>query len=510
MHLRADRRRDMRSSGGYAAPPAALPEKYVRCLWYDGKKFLKRGIRTRDGRLIRVVSPGRWNTGRGPDFLDGVFRIGLRGTVCGDVEVHRRRHDWHMHAHRRNPFFGGVRLHVFLLDDGGGRCVNYSGDAMTEICLRGQTRRGLEAAARLIDPRRYPYHAGTARGRCGAVARGGERLAEFLRKAGEARLREKAARARWLAQHHGQEQALYRLILETLGYAAHKDAFIRLAELLPWRALGRVVHRVSAVHRRGVVESVLMGAAGLIPAAPQPEWDAESVCAWEQASRTWATIKGACDAGELPCGVWNRAAQRPASSPCRRIAGISPLLAACAGNSLGSLLAGVEVGTESGLLEERLAGLLDEGAPSYWRTHCRWGGTKLRTPLALIGREHRLKIVVNVLLPILYAEGRRVAAIGLLREIPAVEPDSRVKTMMSRLVGHGAPFPRRWGMAAQQGMLHIHRRFCAKDRSGCARCRLPGILAQFRNEGAYAGPPSRAGVTRFSMSRERRQMRTKC
>lgn len=491
----------------------AIPEKYLRCLWYDQRRFLKRSIRSRDGRRIRIVSPGTWNTGRGPDFLDGVFRLARRGTVCGDVEVHRRRLDWKSHAHRLDPAFGGVRLHVFLLDDGNGdRCENHAGGPLTEICLRGQIRRGPGTAARAIDPHDYPYRARAARGRCGAAARngGGEGLARFLRSAGEARLREKAVRAGALMRRHGREQALYRLILETLGYSAHKDAFIRLAELLPWDTMRRIARRAQGAECAASVEAALMGAAGLVPTAASPAWDNETVRAWEELARTWKEINDAHQIGALPEESWNGAAQRPASSPRRRIAGISPLLAARAGSGLGSLLAGVENGTETGLLEERLAGLLDGDAPSYWHTRCAWGGARLRRPLALIGREHRLKIVVNVLLPILFAEGRRLAAIGLLREIPAVEPDSRVKTMMSRLVGHGAPFPRRWGMAAQQGMIHIHRHFCAKDRSGCARCRIPGMLAHFRDEDACAGPPSRAGVAGFSMSCERRQMRTKC
>lgn len=463
------------------AGPAVIPEKYLRCLWYDQRRFLKRAIRTRDGKRISIISPGAWNTGRGPDFFDGVFRVARGGTVRGDVEVHRRRRDWRAHGHRRDPAFSGVRLHVFLQDDGkSDRCESHSGGRLTEICLRGQTRRGPGSSARAIDPRDYPYRAGAARGRCGPAARkaGHRAVARFLRAAGEARLREKSRRAGSLILRLGGEQALYRLILETLGYSAHKDGFIGLAGLLPWEGLRRIALGEAGGGGARAVEAALMGAAGLIPAAASPAWDDETVRAWEDTALAWRGIDASLRIGALPEGSWKGGPRRPAASPCRRIAGVAPLLAALAGGGLESLLAGVHAGDEAGLLEERLADALGGDAPSYWRTRCAWGGAKLGAPIAPIGRDHRLKIVVNALLPFLHAKGRRKAAEGILRGIPAVEPDSRVKTMMANLVGWGAPFPGRWGMAAQQGMLHIHRRFCAGDRTGCIHCPIPGMLAR--------------------------------
>ncbi|MEI6634679.1 MAG: DUF2851 family protein [Chlamydiota bacterium] len=461
---------------------AIIPEKYVRCLWYDQRHFLKKGVRSRDGGHIRIVSPGTWNTGRGPDFLGGVFRLGRRGTVCGDVEVHRRRHDWQSHAHRRDPAFGGVRLHVFLLDDrNGDRCTNYSGGPVTEICLRGQTRRGIGNAARAIDPRRYPYHAGGARGRCGAAARsgGGERLARFLRSAGKARLHEKAVCAGALACRHGGEQALYRLILETLGYSARKGAFIRLARCLPWKTLRLIARQAPERQRQAAIEAALLGAAGLIPATTSQGWDADSVRAWRRTARTWEALKIAHGLDELPPGIWHGAAQRPANSPPRRIAGISVLFARCVAKGLWREMMSGCAGGDSRVLETRMEDLLSDGSGSYWDARCAWGGVKLRSSLSLIGREHRIKIIANVLLPVLCSKGRRDAAHAIFGVLPAVEPDSRVKTMITRLVGGGAPFPRRWGMAAQQGMLHLHRHFCAKDKTGCLRCPLPELIARF-------------------------------
>jgi len=277
----------------------------------------------------------------------------------------------------------------------------------------------------------------------------------------------------------GREQALYRLILETLGYSARKDAFIRLARCLPWKTLRLIARRTPERHRQAAVEAALLGAAGLIPATASPGWDADSVRAWRRTARTWEALKIAHSLDELPRGIWHGAAQRPANSPPRRISGISVLFARCGGKGLWRGMMSGCAGGDLGVLETRMEDLLSDGSGSYWHTRCAWGGVKLRSSLSLIGGEHRLKIIANVLLPVFYSMGRRDAARALFGALPAVEPDSRVKTMMTRLVGGGAPFPRRWGMAAQQGLLHLLRRFCAADRSGCLRCRLPKLLAHF-------------------------------
>ena len=362
--------------------------------------------------------------------------------------------------------------------------------------LRGQTRRRTEEAARLVDPRDYPYRAGGARGRCGTILRGGggERLAVFLRAAGKERLGVKIARARRLARRHGREQALYLLILETLGYSAHKTAFRRLSRLLPWRTLRLVAADAGPRGARAAVEAALLGAAGLIPPAAAPAWDRDTLRAWRAAGRTWRLIGTARGIGGMDPAVWRAGAQRPASAPPRRLAAAAVLFSRCARKGLVRAL--LPRGREAvpGALERRLGALLDGASRSYWELRCAWGGRRLRGPCAPIGREHRVKIAANVLLPFLYLGGERAAARAIFDALPAVEPDSCVKAMMARLVGGGTPFPRRWGFAAQQGLLRLHRHFCGKDRSGCRRCRLPGLLRGDSGMARTPAPLRRRGV----------------
>ncbi len=61
----------MPASAWVAEAPATwhrtIPEKLVRCLWFD-QRWRPSPLRTLDGREVIVHSPGRWNLQAGPDF----------------------------------------------------------------------------------------------------------------------------------------------------------------------------------------------------------------------------------------------------------------------------------------------------------------------------------------------------------------------------------------------------------------------------------------------------------
>lgn len=67
------------------------------------------------GRRVVLISPGRRNSGPGPDFSDAVLLV--EGALCvGPVEMHLREADWFAHGHQDDPAYERVVLHV-LADD---------------------------------------------------------------------------------------------------------------------------------------------------------------------------------------------------------------------------------------------------------------------------------------------------------------------------------------------------------------------------------------------------------
>lgn len=461
---------------------SAPTERFVCCIWYDGRLFLKKSIRSVDGKRIKVLSPGCWNTGRGPDFMGGVFRINKGRMICGDVEIHRMRGDWKAHAHQKDPAFHDVRFHVFLLNDGtNGKCLSYSGNSITEICLSDQIRNNAKRLLTKIDPSLYPYRAFSPRGRCSSIlARWRQTdILEFMRSAGEARLAEKALGIAGSAETVGEEQTLYRAFLESLGYSHCKVPFIRLSEILPWKLLRRIAVGFGAGGRCKAVEAALMGMAGLIPDETGENWDLETSRYWKTTRRLWKKVRAGWELKPMDSASWNGWGSRPANNPCRRIAAVSPLLARASKRGLVKTIFPDGAPENHQALKRQLSEIFARPENSYWKRRYVWGGKRLVNPVALMGSSRTIKVIANVLLPFTYYKGNGSAAISLFRRLPAVENNSVTKLMMTRLFGEMIHLPRSWGMAAQQGLIHIFKTFCCRDRSGCRKCPLPELQKIF-------------------------------
>jgi len=69
--------------------------------------------KTKSGKRLQILSPGRHNDSAGPDFLDTA--ILLNGTVIvGDAEFHKNASDWSKHRHNEDERYDSVILHIVL------------------------------------------------------------------------------------------------------------------------------------------------------------------------------------------------------------------------------------------------------------------------------------------------------------------------------------------------------------------------------------------------------------
>ena len=85
-----------------------ISERHVQAIWYDRalrpERLYAVGRSAASGGEVRVVDPGAWNLGPGPDFLGAVIELGPeRRRLCGDVEVHMGPSDWTAHSSMTLP-----------------------------------------------------------------------------------------------------------------------------------------------------------------------------------------------------------------------------------------------------------------------------------------------------------------------------------------------------------------------------------------------------------------------
>ena len=401
--------------------PGAPPEADLWNLW---ESAVRRGVAVEaDGERLRIVSPGRRGRGPGPDFRDAVARTSGGRLVVGDVEVHRHPSGWREHGHHRDPRYNNVMLHVVFR--GGGAAQLELGITAPTVALEG---RGAEAAS--VDAiGGYP---------CGdALLRlGRERVEEALKRAGDARFREKARRFRLRTAHALEEEVLYGGLMDALGYSANREPFRRLALMLPYSWLRRRALALPGRTRAQWLSDVLMAASGL----------------------SEASAAAGCVPPVLRASDWRLGGLRPANHPRPRLLGAALLLHRWLPTGLVSgLEALVRAGSGGGLLEA----LTVKGAA---------GGT-------LVGRGRALDMTVNVMLPFFYSLALRRRDRPLARAaqdayavLPRGEENELTREFRSRALADAGPI--RAGAREQQGMIHVYRRGCRW--LACGACPLGG------------------------------------
>ena len=236
-------------------------EKMIQLRWVqaEGPAWLM----SEAGERLRLLYPGTWNHGPGPDFRGARLVGESSGLLHGDVELHQRERDWAAHGHHRDPAYAGVVLHVLGAQRGRRDRVASLSSGRTGA---GPIRVVLMPAGRREDcavapAERLPCHDVVRRaGRAAAAAR--------LERLAVDRLRRKAARLSRAAEDALPDEVAYLALMGALGQADNRAAMERvaaevaLAELLGAQheaiterlfAEGERLERESAIHwqRRG-------------------------------------------------------------------------------------------------------------------------------------------------------------------------------------------------------------------------------------------------------------------
>ncbi len=215
-------------------------------------------LRMEDGRLLRVVFPGVPGGGAGPDFRGAILEAG-GDLLRGDVELHLLASGWRTHGHERDPAFAGVVLHVVGANDGAAPLTGHASGRLIPILV-------LPPEAPAFPPPFTPP--------CALAAANGRDPRPALQRMGLRRMRMKSARVAPALAAHGPGQALYGLLLETLGGTANREPFAALARRMPLAALLELAERSSAprplalaAHLKGEAAALVLRRAGLRPMA---------------------------------------------------------------------------------------------------------------------------------------------------------------------------------------------------------------------------------------------------
>jgi len=452
---------------------ASFSERHLQCVWFD-PALRPAALRTQRGEEVRIEQPGVWNLEAGPDFLGAALRIGPdQRRIAGDVEIHRHPADWTTHGHAADPRYARVRVHV-TYHPGDFPADQFPPGAI-QITLRDALAADPAFSFDNIDLTAYPYGRPAAEPPCARVlaAWPPDDREELLAAAGEERLRRRAERLADAMGERGPAQVVYEEVMAALGYKHNKAAFRRLAETLPLRTL-----RAESRGNPEIAYALLLGLAGLLPDRLTLRMDDESRSfirllwdAWWRGQERWTTHI-------FPANAWRLSGLRPLNHPLRRLAAAAALFTADKTPAdTWSQLARVAPADSLVHARRRLLTV----SHRYWDRRLTFNGKRQKTNAALIGEARADAILINVFVPYLAAQQHAAPfAKELLAQLPLEDDNALVRQMGHTLFGPDAPRALLRDGLRRQGLLQIFHDYCLNDRSRCATCPLPGLLADRR------------------------------
>ena len=433
-------------------PSGPTPEIELQARWFSGE--FGRDFRTMNGHSVRVIQFGVWNREAGPDFAETAISIDAGEPVRGAIELDVDARDWERHGHATNPAYECVGLHVFFQSGIPGGPAAFSRTLSNRAVP--QVQLDLRAVAG-PPPNPAPL---AAPGRCVAPLRDLDvaTVREVIEGAAQFRIQRKAARLARLREVHGEDDALYQALAETLGYKSNKLPFALLSQRAPIRAL----------RRAGDIDALLFGVAGFLkpgdfPTAA-PATKAYLRALWEK----WWSLRAEWEGLTIPAKLWKTGGQRPVNHPQRRLAA----LAAMARQWPKIRAVAQECDTKKA--HKLLTGLRDD----YWERHYTVRSAESKSAMALIGSSRVTEMLANVFYP--WAILDRPDKWADYRALGAELSNRRVEVAAARLF---AADPRRAELlrstAMQQGLLQIYEDFCMQDETDCAACLFPRQVTQW-------------------------------
>lgn len=401
-------------------PVRKVPEALLHDVWAS-MRFDHTKLKTTKGEKVSILTPGRYNTDSGPDFLKVRLSFGELSWL-GDVEIHTSSKEWYEHGHHQDRRYNSVILHVTLYQDvWTGELTRPDGSIIPEIVLSEYLE---EPVRRLI----YGFY---TRSRPEPVCSPqwdtipqSLRMSWIQELAHERLLSKRDRLAETYLHVPDLEELLHRLVLAGLGYSKNTAAMATLAERIPLDITRRFSDPVD-------LEALHLGVAGFLPArVDKTHSDGFSIDYVSDLNHRFETLNRQLEIPAMPVTVWQFFRLRPANFPPLRIAQAVALLR----KDLDSLFSRDPVGKIINSLRGKdpltsLRGLLTAGTTPFWQTHVRLEKSGPYRS-AYIGQSRIDELIINAVAPVMLLYADQVDApaltetiIDLLKSMPAASDE---------------------------------------------------------------------------------------
>lgn len=443
-----------------------LTETEMQRLWFE--EAYRNPLETTTGESVRILQPGFWNKGAGPDFFHASLINGAGEREVGAVEIHPMAPAWKQHGHDRDPAYEGVILHVVW--QMGPKEFFPATDQhrlLRQVEFSSQLRAPLSQLRALLVARPEEVAAGVRAGVCQRTLAKMpvSQAEEILREAGWFRFMQRVRRFEARKRLGGMEQAWWLGLAEGMGFVENQEPFRWLARRLP---IGEL-KKESPTSR----EALLFGMAGFLPARLLDMPDAVGRKWLRELWDAWWKLRPDLEGEILPLDRWKRAGVRPANRPERRLAALVSLA------NRWSVFARLSGGRDGRKVED----FLGELTHPFWSDHLGWKSAARPKPVALVGRERVQRILFNTIWPSMWEKNPEVIQ-KTVETCAAVGDNQTVRKAWVRLLPSGFPRSGKRRLLIQEGLIQIFQDFCLRNTEKCGGCEFPEMVESWENDGA--------------------------
>lgn len=417
-----------------------MTEAFLQYVWQH--KLLQGELTTTDGQLVTIEQAGTLNRDAGPDFLNARIKIG-QTNWAGNVEIHIKSSDWHLHRHDNDKNYSGVALHVVYEADV---------DIVTD---NGNHLHTLEIKDNISRDTWDRYEHLTMRDTANVIACQqwvGEipsliRSNTLERMAIERLERKSAAALELLNESRGSwETCCYWMTARYFGGKTNGFAFELLAKSTDLKMLARWKDQPMRT------EALLMGQAGLLEGTFEDEYP-------RLLQQDYESIAKGAHLTPMAGYLWKFFRIRPNSFPTIRISQFANLISKS--NNLFSHLLNETDPTN-------LMKLLDVEASDYWRNHYRFDNES-KPSSKHAGKGFAERLIINAWAPLLMQYGiqhgqekYKDLALNLLLQIDAESNYITREWKSAGIQAHNA--------AESQALIEIHNEYCTPRK--CLECQF--------------------------------------
>jgi|688.fasta_scaffold05921_27 hypothetical protein len=451
-------------------PPASysfLTERHIQILWLEQKYF--NHLKTANHETVKVISPGIWNSGSGPDFLKAHLLINGHDTR-GDVEIHLSAEDWTRHRHHRDEKYENVVLHVFFWNcEGLKPAKNFRDQAISQVCLQTYLTISENEVMKRIDPDLYSHRDFVDSGCCAKSLFSKiseQEIAYLLGKAAEWRLMQKKNLI--LSKIEDPNLWFSAGVALALGFKNNQDAFL---QIFLW------LNKYQSFDEN-ILLAMAMGACGLFKPTYSTKWTASSHYCYLHSLYTMLLF----NIPHFPDIKLNLAQIRPLHHPVRRFVYLIKMIK---DKSFPSYFSKILIKWKSHWkllksekdfiqLKKIFMRLIPNYKSPYWNHHYLFDNRTATFSLTLMGDQLKQEILINICLPLLFhhlePESEESKTLNAFYHHFAAISTSKTHYLMHRFFGDDIKGNLLSSAVNEQGAYQLHKDFCSHYEASCVGC----------------------------------------